>query len=193
MIELQGKYNTAKVFIDNVEQTAISQIIGLLNQPFVSGANIRIMSDVHAGAGCVIGFTADLKDMVIPNLIGVDIGCGMLVTDITDLHINIQELDKFIHASVPAGFRTIFSHVHGIGTIQKSCAMTSCTRTSASVWLSVLWVVETTSSKLTIPQRQVSHTWLFTQAHVTWVSKLLTTTRRLPSSSRPPARRTCAI
>lgn len=104
MIELQGKYNIAKVFTDNVEQTAISQIINLLNQPFVDGANIRIMSDVHAGAGCVIGFTANLRDMVIPNLIGVDIGCGMLVVDITDLNINIQDLDKFIHANIPAGF-----------------------------------------------------------------------------------------
>jgi tRNA-splicing ligase RtcB (3'-phosphate/5'-hydroxy nucleic acid ligase) len=104
MIELRGKYNSAKVFTDNVESTAISQIINLLNQPFVDGANIRIMSDVHAGAGCVIGFTADLRDMVIPNLIGVDIGCGMLVVDITDLHINIQDLDKFIHSNVPAGF-----------------------------------------------------------------------------------------
>jgi tRNA-splicing ligase RtcB len=104
MIELQGKYNIAKVFTDNVESTAISQIINLLNQPFVDGANIRIMSDVHAGAGCVIGFTADLKDMVIPNLIGVDIGCGMLVVDITDLNINIQKLDTFIHTNIPAGF-----------------------------------------------------------------------------------------
>lgn len=104
MIELQGKYNTAKVFTDNIEQTAISQIINLLNQPFVDGANIRIMSDVHAGAGCVIGFTADLRDMVIPNLIGVDIGCGMLVADITDLDIDIPFLDAVIHSNIPAGF-----------------------------------------------------------------------------------------
>jgi len=104
MIEFTGKYNTAKVFADTVEETAISQIINLLNQPFVDGANIRIMSDVHAGAGCVIGFTADLRDMVIPNLIGVDIGCGMLVIDVTDLNINRSELDNYIHANIPAGF-----------------------------------------------------------------------------------------
>jgi RNA-splicing ligase RtcB len=104
MIELQGKYNTAKVFTDNIEQTAISQIINLLNQPFVDGANVRIMSDVHAGAGCVIGFTADLRDMVVPNLIGVDIGCSLLVVDITNLNVDIPELDTFIHANVPAGF-----------------------------------------------------------------------------------------
>lgn len=104
MIELEGKYNTAKIFSGYIEQTAISQIISLLNQPFVDGANIRIMSDVHAGAGCVIGFTADLRDMVIPNLIGVDIGCGMLVVDITDLDIDIPFLDAVIHNEIPAGF-----------------------------------------------------------------------------------------
>ena len=104
MIKIRGKYNTAKVFTDNVENTAISQIINLLNQPFVDGASVRIMSDVHAGAGCVIGFTADLQDMVIPNLIGVDIGCGMLVVDISNLDIDIPALDSFIHQNIPAGF-----------------------------------------------------------------------------------------
>jgi tRNA-splicing ligase RtcB len=95
MIELRGKYNSAKVFTDNVESTAISQIINLLNQPFVDKANIRIMPDVHAGAGCVIGFTADLGDMVIPNLIGVDI---------SELALDIQALDVFIRSNIPAGF-----------------------------------------------------------------------------------------
>jgi RNA-splicing ligase RtcB len=114
MIELQGKYNTAKVFTDNVESTAISQIINLLNQPFVDGASIRIMSDVHAGAGCVIGFTADLQNMVIPNLIGVDIGCGVLVVDITDLNIDIPELDNYIHNNIPAGFSIHTSAVSNI-------------------------------------------------------------------------------
>jgi|WetSurSiteA1Bulk_404760.scaffolds.fasta_scaffold21897_1 tRNA-splicing ligase RtcB (3'-phosphate/5'-hydroxy nucleic acid ligase) len=114
MIELQGKYNMAKVFTDSIEQTAISQIINLLNQPFVDGASIRIMSDVHAGAGCVIGFTADLQDMVIPNLVGVDIGCGMLVVDITNLNIDIPELDNYIHSNIPAGFSIHSSTVSNI-------------------------------------------------------------------------------
>src|SRR3989304_2601105 len=72
---LQGKYNSAKVFTDNIEETASSQIIKLLDQDFVEGAKVRIMPDTHAGAGCVIGFTADLGNKVIPNLVGVDIGC----------------------------------------------------------------------------------------------------------------------
>ena len=63
MIELQGKYNTAEVFTDNVEQQAISQIINLLNQEFVRGSRIRIMPDTHAGAGCTIGTTMTVTDI----------------------------------------------------------------------------------------------------------------------------------
>lgn len=103
MFELTGKYSTAKIFTDKVEESAQSQIINLLNQPFVTDAKIRIMPDVHAGAGCVIGFTADLKDMVIPNLIGVDIGCGMLCIDVTELDFSLSEVDIFIHENIPSG------------------------------------------------------------------------------------------
>lgn len=104
MIELQGRYNNAKVFTDNVEATAVSQIINLLNQPFVKDSKIRIMPDTHAGAGCVIGFTAQMGDMVIPNLVGVDIGCGMEVVELGDVDIDLDEFDKIVHTKVPAGF-----------------------------------------------------------------------------------------
>ena len=67
-----------KIFTNNIEQEAIDQINTLLNQPAFENCKVRIMPDVHAGAGCVIGFTADLGDKVIPNIVGVDIGCGML-------------------------------------------------------------------------------------------------------------------
>jgi len=75
MIELRGKYNTAKVFTDNVEETAISQIIDLCNQPFTEGSKIRIMSDCHSGTGCTIGTTMTIQDKIVSNLVGVDIGC----------------------------------------------------------------------------------------------------------------------
>ena len=75
MIELKGKYNTAKVFTSNVDEETISQVTELLNQEFVSGSKIRIMPDCHAGKGCVIGTTMTLTDKVVPNLTGVDIGC----------------------------------------------------------------------------------------------------------------------
>ena len=77
MIELKGKYNEAKIFTDVVDETSVSQVILLLNQEFVSGSKIRLMPDVHAGAGCTIGTTMTITDKVVPNLVGVDIGCGM--------------------------------------------------------------------------------------------------------------------
>ena len=79
MIEIRGKYNTAKVFTGNIEPSASAQILELCNQPFVEGSLIRIMPDVHTGAGCTIGTTMTIKDKVVPNLVGVDVGCGMTV------------------------------------------------------------------------------------------------------------------
>lgn len=111
MIELKGKYNTAKVFTDNAEQEAISQIINLLNQEFVSGSKIRIMPDTHAGAGCTIGTTMTITDKIVPNLVGVDIGCGMETIMLKDSHVELQKLDKVIHANIPAGFN-VRSEVH---------------------------------------------------------------------------------
>lgn len=75
MIELKGKYNNCKVFTDNIDSETISQLTNLLNQEFVSGGQIRIMPDTHAGKGCVIGTTMTITDKVVPNLVGVDIGC----------------------------------------------------------------------------------------------------------------------
>jgi tRNA-splicing ligase RtcB len=103
MITLTGKYNEAKVFTDNIEETAVSQIINLLNQDFVDGGKIRIMPDTHAGAGCVIGFTANLGDKVVPNLVGVDIGCGMNVIEIGQGNFDLNFLDEILHSYIPSG------------------------------------------------------------------------------------------
>jgi RNA-splicing ligase RtcB len=104
MIELKGKYNTCKVFTDIIEQTAISQIITLLNQPMSEGQTIRIMPDVHAGAGCTIGTTMTITDKVVPNLVGVDIGCGMETIKLKEKHIELERLDKLIYEKIPSGF-----------------------------------------------------------------------------------------
>ena len=106
MIELQGKFNTAKVFTDSAEQAAIAQVINLLNQEFVTGSKIRIMPDMHAGAGCTIGTTMTITDKVVPNLVGVDIGCGMETVLLRDTRVELQQLDKAIHRLVPSGFDT---------------------------------------------------------------------------------------
>ena len=94
MIELKGKYNIAKVFTDDIEVEAVNQIINLLNQSFTKNCKIRIMPDVHAGNGCTIGFTANLNDKVIPNLVGVDIGCGVLTIPLGKVDIDYKKFDK---------------------------------------------------------------------------------------------------
>ena len=104
MITLNGKYNEAKVFTDVIDQNAISQIINLLNQPMSEGQRIRIMPVVHAGAGCTIGTTMTITDKAVPNLVGVDIGCGMETVKLKEKFIEPQKLDKVIRAKIPSGF-----------------------------------------------------------------------------------------
>ena len=105
MIEVKGKYNTAKLFTDTADDTTIAQVTNLMNQPSVSGARVRIMPDCHAGAGCVIGTTMTISDKVIPNLVGVDIGCGMLATKLREKRIDLPKFDSVSQAEVPAGMK----------------------------------------------------------------------------------------
>ena len=86
-MNLEGLYGKAKVFTDNLEDGAKDQIINLLNQDFVEGSKVRIMPDVHQGMGCVIGFTADMGDKVIPNIVGVDIGCGVFLFSVQSCYL----------------------------------------------------------------------------------------------------------
>lgn len=104
MLEIKGKYNMTKVFTDNIDNETISQIVNLLNQDFTKNCCVRIMPDCHSGKGCVIGFTANLGNKVIPNLVGVDIGCGMLTVNLGKVNINLEKLDDIIHEYIPAGF-----------------------------------------------------------------------------------------
>lgn len=101
--EITGKYNTAKVFTNVIENEAVEQIKTLCNQEFITGSKIRIMPDVHSGAGCTIGTTMTITDKVIPNLVGVDIGCGMETVMITDKEIDLEKLDKLIYEKIPSG------------------------------------------------------------------------------------------
>lgn len=92
-----------KIFAETVEQAALSQIYRLAAQACFRGAKIRIMPDTHAGAGCVIGFTADLGDKVVPNLVGVDVGCGMLVANIGQTELDLDVLDRVVRRDIPNG------------------------------------------------------------------------------------------
>lgn len=84
MKTIEGKYNQCVVYTDLITAGTIGQLTALMNQRSAAGAKIRIMPDCHEGAGCVIGTTMTVQDKVIPNLVGVDIGCGMLVVKLKE-------------------------------------------------------------------------------------------------------------
>lgn len=105
-MEINGKYAKATIHTQMIEKEAISQIQALCDQPFAEGSRIEIMPDVHAGKGCTIGTTMTIDPMhgkVCPNLVGVDIGCGMNVTMLGKTDIDFEELDNAIRAFIPAG------------------------------------------------------------------------------------------
>lgn len=98
-----------KIFTNNIEEEAVNQINLLLKQEPFKDCKVRIMPDVHSGKGCVIGFTADLKDKVIPNIVGVDIGCGMLCVELGNIELDLKKLDTIINEKIPSG-REIRKH-----------------------------------------------------------------------------------
>ncbi len=101
---VEGQFNTAKIYTDIVDENALLQIKTLCDQEYTSGSKIRIMPDVHAGAGCTIGTTMTIKDKVVPNLVGVDIGCGMETIQIKNIFIELNKLDKLIYEKIPSGY-----------------------------------------------------------------------------------------
>jgi tRNA-splicing ligase RtcB (3'-phosphate/5'-hydroxy nucleic acid ligase) len=104
MLEIKGQYSEALVFNDEVEATAISQIYSFVNCKAFEGSKIRIMPDVHAGAGSVIGFTSTFTDKVVPNVVGVDICCGVASVNLGKLSdISFEKLDVFIRNNIPSG------------------------------------------------------------------------------------------
>ena len=104
MIELKGKYGEAIVYTDIVDEASVSQVISLLNQPYAENAHVRMMPDIHAGAGCTIGTTMRIRDKICPNLVGVDIGCVMETVKLREKRIELQKLDKLIRQNIPSGF-----------------------------------------------------------------------------------------
>ncbi len=92
-----------KIFTENIGPEAINQIYELIRTEPFENAKVRIMPDVHYGKGCVVGFTSTTNNKIIPNVIGVDIGCGMLTVKLGKTIPDLKELDKFIRANIPAG------------------------------------------------------------------------------------------
>ncbi len=105
MLILKGKYNEAKIFADTADEASAAQVRLLLDQEFTAGSKIRMMPDIHAGAGCTIGTTMTVTDRLVPNLVGVDIGCGMETVVLKEKHLELQKLDKLIYEKIPSGFQ----------------------------------------------------------------------------------------
>ena len=102
MIEIQGKINTAICFAKVIEDEAIEQIRRMCDYEITAGSQIRIMPDVHAGKGCTIGTTMTVKDKAVPNVVGVDIGCGMYTVNLGQVEINMEQMDAAAHF-IPSG------------------------------------------------------------------------------------------
>jgi len=102
--------NDLQIFTDNIEPGAINQIYELIRLAPFENAKVRIMPDVHYGKGCVVGFTSTTGDKVIPNVIGVDIGCGMLTVKLGKEVIDLEKLDAHIRAHIPAGTKVHSSY-----------------------------------------------------------------------------------
>lgn len=109
MFSAKGKFAEATIFTDLIEEQALSQITGMLNQPITEKTIVAIMPDVHAGAGSTIGTTISLSGnredwRVCPNVVGVDIGCGMMSYKLADKEIDLKEIDKIVNKYIPSGF-----------------------------------------------------------------------------------------
>lgn len=102
MIEIVGRFNTAICYTNEVEDTAFSQIEAVCNEEAFAKSKIRIMPDVHAGKGCTIGTTMAIEDKVVPNMVGVDIGCGMYTVKLGKVDIDLAAFDEVAH-SIPCG------------------------------------------------------------------------------------------
>ena len=102
ILEIKGKVNTALCYANVIEDEAIEQIRRMCDYPMTEGSRIRIMPDVHSGKGCTIGTTMTITDKAVPNVVGVDIGCGMYTVDLGKVDINFEKVDEAAHF-IPSG------------------------------------------------------------------------------------------
>jgi len=138
MKTINGKYGHAKVFTDNVDDTTITQIETFLNEELTKQANVRIMPDCHAGKGAVIGTTMKVTDRVVPNLVGVDIGCGMVCVELQKTTLDFAQVDAAIRALVPSG-QAIRSTAHDfLENIELGHVLAQFSKDTASLSLGTL-------------------------------------------------------
>ncbi len=120
MLEIQGKMNTAICYASVVEDEAIEQIRRMCDHAFTAGSKIRIMPDVHAGKGCTIGTTMTITDKAVPNVVGVDIGCGMYTVELGKIDMDFEMLDAAAHY-IPSGKRVWEGRMERFDLTQLRC------------------------------------------------------------------------
>ena len=103
MKTLKGKYTDAQIYADIIADNTIEQLQTLIDQEFMKDCKVAVMADCHQGKGCVIGTTIKIADKIVPSLVGVDIGCGMLCVKLGKIELDFESLDQFIHDSIPVG------------------------------------------------------------------------------------------
>lgn len=105
MLDIKGKYGTAKIYASILEDEALAQINDLINSPVAKnkGKSVAVMPDCHAGKGCTIGTTMYINDKVNPNLVGVDIGCGVMLIPLGNIDLDMEKVDYFFHNKMPSG------------------------------------------------------------------------------------------
>ena len=130
-IEICGKYTKANIMASSFQEEIIPDIIKTCNLKVFENEKIVVMPDCHPGKGCVVGFTSTYKDALVPNMIGVDQGCGMCISDITDafnkdnIEIVLESIDSFIRDKIPHGFNVnksfndIKPYVKNLGLIEE--------------------------------------------------------------------------
>lgn len=151
MIQVNGKYNQAIIYTDVVDEASIAQVKELCNQEFSVGQRIRLMPDIHAGAGCTIGTTMTLNNKVVPNLVGVDIGCGMAVAVLKERHIELEKRStKLSDNTFLQGSKSVMPDIASRMMLNlKICAVQNMSIWTVQPSLSAPWAGEITSSRST--------------------------------------------
>ena len=140
MFTIDGKFNSAEVYAEGLESSAVGQIIAICNQEVYKDSKIKLMPDAHPGKGCTVGTTMTIGDRVTPNLCGVDLSCGMLVVKLDADRIDFNKLDKVIRENIPSGF-SIRKNLHRFSreiSLQELCVFNHVDRAKAHLSIGTL-------------------------------------------------------
>lgn len=153
MLKIEGKYTSALITTDNVDEKSMEQVTALTNHPSFTNP-IVMMPDIHAGAGAPIGFTMELSDSIVPNIVGVDIGCALLGCKIKrPTNMDLKELNRAIRKKIPFSTNVRESGINGL-------KHGDAFYTQAQSGLDSLWMRLREKFGVNVPKPQtITHDW----------------------------------